>query len=107
MEVYTALFDVDLNFIEETKAIILDEKFLSDYLSKNNIYFFGDGAHKLKPLLKENEHAIFIDDFAASATGMILLAEKKLALNDFEDIAYFEPFYLKDFVGNQSRNSKS
>lgn len=99
MEVYFALFENDLRFIESTAAVILDDAFLANHLKKNKIYFFGDGAEKLKPLLKNNSNAFFETDFSPSATGMIELAERKFNSNEFEDIAYFEPFYLKDFVG--------
>lgn len=99
MEVYVALFDSDLRFVESTAAVVLDEAFLTNHLNKNKIYFFGDGAEKLKPLLAENKNVFFNSDFSPSATGMITLAEKKFSSNEFEDLAYFEPFYLKDFVG--------
>ena len=99
MEVYCALFGVELNFVQPTAAVILETDFLQDYLPKENIYFFGDGSPKLKSLLADNANAIFIDAFVPSATGMVALAEKKYENNDFENTAYFEPFYLKDFVG--------
>lgn len=99
MEVYFALFDNDLRFVESTAAVVLDETFLANYLKKTKIYFFGDGAEKLKPLLANNTNAIFETDFFPSAKGMIELAERKFNSNEFEDMAYFEPFYLKDFVG--------
>ncbi|HNR20714.1 MAG TPA: tRNA (adenosine(37)-N6)-threonylcarbamoyltransferase complex dimerization subunit type 1 TsaB [Bacteroidia bacterium] len=103
MEVYFALFDEELRFIESTAAVILDEAFLANYLKKTKIYFFGDGAEKLKPLLAHNTNAIFETDFFPSAKGMIELAERKFNSNEFEDMAYFEPFYLKDFVGVSNR----
>jgi tRNA threonylcarbamoyladenosine biosynthesis protein TsaB len=99
MEVYFALFDNELRFVESTAAVILDETFLANHLKKNKIYFFGDGADKLKPLLSSNANAFFANDFFPSAIGMIELAERKYNSNEVEDIAYFEPFYLKDFVG--------
>lgn len=105
MEVYTALFTNDLREIEKTQAVILDETFLSEQLQKNKILFFGSGAEKLKNVLKENANALFADDFANSAKGMISLAEKGFLENDFESLAYFEPFYLKDFVAIKPRNS--
>ena len=86
--------------------MVFENNFLENYLGKDKIYFFGDWSAKIKPILKENENAFFIDAFTTSATGMIALAEKKFAENDFENIAYFEPFYLKDFVGvNAKKNT--
>lgn len=99
MEVYFALFDKDLCFVESTAAIILDETILAKQLKKSKIYFFGDGAEKLNPLLANNENAVFDSDFSPTAVGMVNLAEKKFNSNDFENLAYFEPFYLKDFIG--------
>jgi tRNA threonylcarbamoyladenosine biosynthesis protein TsaB len=104
MEVYCALFNTQLNFVEPTAAVILENDFLKQHLNKNKIHFFGDGAEKLKPLIANNNSAIFIDDFSPSSKGMIALAEKKYANNDFENTAYFEPFYLKDFVGVKKIN---
>jgi tRNA threonylcarbamoyladenosine biosynthesis protein TsaB len=98
LEVYTALFDSELNYLEETKAVILDEHFLEKYIPENKIVFFGSGAEKLKPLLQNNPNAIFYDEFLISSKGMIALAEEKFNKKDFEDVAYFEPYYLKDFV---------
>jgi tRNA threonylcarbamoyladenosine biosynthesis protein TsaB len=103
LEVYTALFNQELNYLEETKAVILDEHFLENYLAKDKIVFFGNGAEKLKPLLQNNTSAIFYDAFLISSKGMIALAEEKFNKKEFEDVAYFEPFYLKDFVPTVSK----
>ena len=65
----------------------------------NKIIFFGDGAAKCKDVLSKNKNAIFIDDVFPSAKAMVELAEEKFKKKEFEDVAYFEPFYLKDFVG--------
>lgn len=99
MEVYCALFDSTLNFVEPTAAVILNEQFLAEHLKENKIYFFGDGSAKLKPVLENNTNAVFLDNFSSTSTGMITLAKRKFEANDFENVAYFEPFYLKDFVG--------
>lgn len=105
LEVYTALFNSELNYLEETKAVILDTHFLESYLAKNKIVFFGSGAEKLKPLLQDNTHAIFHDAFLISSKGMVALAEEKFNKKEFEDIAYFEPHYLKDFVPTVSKKA--
>lgn len=98
MEVYTCLFTNYHEEIEKTQAVVLDKNFLSEHLKKSKTLFFGSGAEKLKLILKENSNALFADGFTNSAKGMISIAEKKFEKNDFENLAYFEPFYLKDFV---------
>ncbi len=98
MEVYTALFNRELEYERPAEAVILEEDFLSDYLQHNNIQFFGSGSIKFKNICK-SEHAHFANDFNLSATGLVNLALHKYVQKQFEDIAYFEPFYLKDFAG--------
>ena len=98
MEVYYALFDMDLNFVEETKAAVIDDAFLGEYLDDNKIIFFGNGAEKCKDIFAENKNAIFSEtDIYPSAKAMLSLAEKKFKNKEFEDVFSFEPFYLKDF----------
>jgi tRNA threonylcarbamoyladenosine biosynthesis protein TsaB len=101
MEVYTALYNEDGEEVMPTVAQILDEHFLEKELAKQQILFFGSGAAKFKALLASTGTAKFIDDFQVSATGMAGLAYKKYQDKNFEDVAYFEPFYLKDFVGSK------
>jgi tRNA threonylcarbamoyladenosine biosynthesis protein TsaB len=98
MEVYAALFDADLNTIMDTKAMIIDADSFSDRLSEQPVVFAGDGAEKCKELLGDHANAVFLDDFLPSATHMAQLSEQKFNNEGFEDVAYFEPFYLKDFV---------
>jgi|SRR6185437_577561 len=98
MEAYYALFDKDINFIRETKAAVIDERFLAEYLVNKQIVFFGNGAEKCQKFLGENKNAIFIDkDIYPSASAMLPLANEKFNRKEFEDIFSFEPFYLKDF----------
>ncbi len=97
MEVYSAVFDADYNQIRETEAQILDESSFKDYLEAGNVYFIGNGVEKAKTLIK-HPNAIFIDGKLPSANEMSLLAYNKYKINDTEDVAYFEPYYLKDFV---------
>jgi tRNA threonylcarbamoyladenosine biosynthesis protein TsaB len=98
MEVYNALFDTDLNCVRETKAEIIDENSFSEMLTDHILVLAGDGAEKCKALLGNHPNVRFIDDFFPSAINMVLPAEKKFQAAAFEDIAYFEPFYLKDFI---------
>lgn len=99
MEVFTALFTPQLDYIEKENAVIINDHFQHDYLLKNKICFFGNGAEKLPESIKTNSNCTILDDFKMSATGLVTLAFKKFTQQTFEDLAYFEPFYLKDFVG--------
>lgn len=103
MEVYCAMFDSLNNEIRHTTAEIIDEHSFSDLLNNNVIYFFGNGAAKCKNVLSANKNAIFIDDIFPSAKNMISLSEQAFVNKEFEDVAYFEPFYLKDFVAGKKK----
>ncbi len=98
MEVYCALYDNELNCKEEVSAKIVDENSFKEILSKHPILFFGDGAQKCKNLFGNNKNAIFIEKIYPSAVSIGELAWKAFAEKNFEDVAYFEPFYLKDFM---------
>lgn len=101
MEVYTALFDQDLNRIAETSAEIITAESFKEELNQHKIIFFGDGAAKCKTVLSHHANAVFIDDFLNEAADLTSIAEKKFSQKQFEDVAYFEPFYLKDFIGSK------
>ena len=95
MEVYTATFDKNHTKISDTKAMIIDENSFSEISKK--VYFIGDGAEKCKTVLTK-ENFIFISEIIyPSANEMSELSYQKFQQKDFEDIAYFEPFYLKEF----------
>jgi tRNA threonylcarbamoyladenosine biosynthesis protein TsaB len=100
MEVYTAVYGSRLQEIRKVLAEVIDENSFFDFFrQKKPLIFVGDGAAKCKEILsKVSPNAIFREEFLASATYMAPLAEEKLKAGDFEDTAYFEPFYLKDFV---------
>ena len=98
MEVYTAVYDSKLNTLQSTEALIVDENSLARYHSFNKICFFGDGMPKCKSLLSQLPNASFLDDIVPSAGDMPVLAFQKFQNQQFEDSAYFEPFYLKDFL---------
>ncbi|WP_158845414.1 tRNA (adenosine(37)-N6)-threonylcarbamoyltransferase complex dimerization subunit type 1 TsaB [Algibacter sp. L1A34] len=97
MEVYSAIYDSNYNEIRTTEAQILDENAFAENLQNGKVYFIGNGVEKTKTLIT-NPNAIFIEDKLPSANEMSALAFKKYQNNDFEDVAYFEPYYLKDFV---------
>jgi tRNA threonylcarbamoyladenosine biosynthesis protein TsaB len=95
MEVFTAIYDKALNPILPPHARIIDENSFAEQLTGNNILFFGNGAVKCKPLIQSAN--AFFETIEHSASAMIGLAEKKLAAAAFADLAYAEPFYIKDF----------
>ncbi len=104
MEVYTALYDLNLNPVQAVSAKIIDELSFGNELAKSKIYFFGDGAAKCFPMIGARENTIFIEKFQVSAHGMGAIAQHKYDHSEFENVAYFEPFYLKDFVATVPKN---
>jgi tRNA threonylcarbamoyladenosine biosynthesis protein TsaB len=98
MEVYCALFNHKLNNIKEVSAEIISEDSFFNFLNQSQIYFFGDGAEKCKNVLEKNPNAIFLDNIHPSSASMAILAQEQFDRKQFEDVAYFEPFYLKDFI---------
>ncbi|TYP99647.1 tRNA threonylcarbamoyladenosine biosynthesis protein TsaB [Tenacibaculum adriaticum] len=102
MEVYAAVYNSDHLQIREIKAEIIDEGSFSEYLLDNTVYFLGDGAEKCKEIIK-SDNAVFIDDKFPSAKEMASLSYEKFQQNNFEDVAYFEPFYLKDFMATTEK----
>ncbi|ARV15995.1 tRNA (adenosine(37)-N6)-threonylcarbamoyltransferase complex dimerization subunit type 1 TsaB [Polaribacter sp. SA4-12] len=105
MEVFAAVFDVNYNEVREIKAEIIDENSYSEYLKTSKVYFLGDGAHKCKEIIT-HKNAVFIDDKFPSSKEMAILSYNKYKKNDIEDVAYFEPFYLKDFVAIPEKKKK-
>ena len=98
MEVYSAFFTGDMKKISDTEALIIDESSFSDLKLNHHLYLFGDGADKLVSLFENEENITVIEKFHCSAAYMARLAEEAFKNNNFVDTAYFEPFYLKDFV---------
>lgn len=97
MEVYTALYDNNLNETLSVRALVLNEESIQVFNQNKNIYFFGDGMSKAKNLLQTLPNIYFIENITASASSMIGLAFQKYKVQDFADIAYVEPNYLKEF----------
>mgnify|MGYP005990089933 CR=1 FL=1 len=97
MEVYSAIYDKNHQQIREIKAEVIDENSFIDVLEKNKVCFLGDGANKCKEIIT-HKNAVFVDDKFPSANEMAKLSYDKYKKNDIEDVAYFEPFYLKDFI---------
>lgn len=103
MEVYAAIYDRALNVKREIAADIVDENSYLEFLDKHPVYFFGNGAAKCREKIT-HPNARFIEDIRPLAKWMFPLAEKAMAKDDFKDVAYFEPFYLKEFVASKPKN---
>ncbi len=97
LEVYSAIFDLHYNQIREIKAEVLDKSSFKNYLDQGEVYFIGSGVEKTKELIK-HPNARFILNRLPSASEMSALSELKYQKSDTEDVAYFEPYYLKDFI---------
>ncbi|TBN01847.1 tRNA (adenosine(37)-N6)-threonylcarbamoyltransferase complex dimerization subunit type 1 TsaB [Hyunsoonleella flava] len=97
MEVYSAIYNSEYHQVRETQAQILEEDSFSQYLNKGKVHFIGNGVEKTKALI-QHPNAIFIEDKLPSANEMGVLTYDKHKISDTEDVAYFEPYYLKDFI---------
>lgn len=103
MEVYAAIYTSDLEVVRETSADIVDADTYASFLEQGNVCFFGNGAAKCKEIIA-SPNASFIDDIHPLATDMVPLSQKAFEANAFEDVAYFEPFYLKEFQATIAKN---
>ncbi len=101
MEVYAAVFDANLNKINDTAALVIDENSFEDLRKDHRLWLFGDGAPKLCELFENQENINIIEGFKPSAAYMRVMAERALQKQQFVDVAYFEPFYLKDFIAGK------
>ena len=102
MEVYAQITNTALQTVKETSADIVETNTYDEYLQNNVVYFFGNGADKCKEVIT-HPNARFIEDIVPLAKNMFPLAEKRMAEERFEDVAYFVPFYLKDFVAKEAK----
>ena len=98
MEVYAAIFDENVNKIKDTEAVIIDGNSFADLKKDHHLYLFGDGADKCAEIFANDDKITVIKDFYCSAKYMNTIAQQKFNNSEFVDVAYFEPFYLKDFV---------
>lgn len=103
MEVFTSIYNSNLQEVEATNAKIVSETSFNSMLEGNDITFIGDGAEKCK-LVLNHQNAHFSSLNFNSATNMSALALQAYNNQNFEDVAYFEPFYLKDFVFTTPKN---
>ncbi len=103
MEVYTAPFDRDGKALAPIAAVVVEGQSFAEELEQGPVLFVGDGAAKCRDTLV-HPNALFRADILPSSRGMFLLAEEKWGAEDTEDVAYFEPFYLKDFVAGKPKS---
>ena len=104
MEVYSAIYSKGLEEKKGISADVIDENSYKEFLDKHPVYFFGDGAEKCKSKIK-HPNAHYIDNIYPLASAMMPLAEKSFWIEDFVDVAYFEPFYLKEFVATKPKKN--
>jgi tRNA threonylcarbamoyladenosine biosynthesis protein TsaB len=103
MEVYRALYNMELEEVAETAAEVIDENTFDGWQKTHTLILAGEGSSKCIPVLAGQHHVVFLEDFHASATHLASLAEGQMKAGKHEDLAYFEPFYLKDFIAGKPR----
>jgi|SRR6185437_16086931 len=97
MEVYCSLIDSNNSVIRETEAVVVDENSFKDILDQYKIIFSGNGMDKCRSILEKHPNAHFMDGLVPLASSVGTIAYSKFQKKEFENLAYFEPFYLKDF----------
>lgn len=97
MEVYSAVFSTEMEQIREIQAQIITQDSFKTYLDRGQVTFIGDGVEKFEAVCT-HPNAVFIKNALPSASQMAGAAAHKLSANQIEDVAYFEPYYLKDFI---------
>lgn len=102
MEVYSLVTDAALNVIEPVAATIIDAGSFSELLETNRMLFFGNGVAKCREVIR-HPNALFMDGIFPSATSLGELTQQKFAAGEFEDLAQFKPFYLKEFAAKKAR----
>lgn len=103
MEVYYALYDLQGRQMNEVAARVIDGQSFEEILSERKVVFFGNGAAKCQSVIT-SPNALFIPDVQASARFMSKIAQEQYNKNAGEDVSYFEPYYLKDFMATVPRN---
>ena len=102
MEVYAGIYTRGLQSVRAVGADVVDGETYRDFLNENRVYFFGNGAEKCMEVIA-HPNARFVKGVEPLAKNMMPLSEKAMAQERFEDVAYFVPFYLKDFVAKTSK----
>ncbi|WCO02058.1 tRNA (adenosine(37)-N6)-threonylcarbamoyltransferase complex dimerization subunit type 1 TsaB [Psychroserpens ponticola] len=102
LEVYSAIYSNSYAELRNVEAQVLDDNSFSEYLEDGKVYFIGNGVEKTKKMI-DHPNAVFVEGKLPSANEMSFLAYQKYKKSDIEDVAYFEPFYLKDFIALKSK----
>ena len=102
MEVYSAIYDRSLREVRQVQADVVDADTYREYLDRGPVYFFGNGAEKCMETIN-HPNARLIKGVEPLAKWMFPIAERRIAQEKYEDVAYFVPFYLKDFVAKESK----
>lgn len=102
MEVYSAVYDRALHEVRGIQADVVDADTYREYLDRGPVYFFGNGAEKCMEVIN-HPNARLIKGVEPLAKWMFPIAERRIAQEKYEDVAYFVPFYLKDFVAHQPK----
>jgi tRNA threonylcarbamoyladenosine biosynthesis protein TsaB len=103
MEVYAAAFSKDGEEVMSTRAVVVESNSFEDLLRNQKVTFIGPGAEKCQAIFAGQDNAIFDLSVTVSAAGMSRIGEYKYQQKDFVDTAYFEPFYLKDFIAGKPK----
>jgi tRNA threonylcarbamoyladenosine biosynthesis protein TsaB len=105
-EVYAAVYDQNHQEIRDIQAEIITNNSFLNYLNKDSVYIMGPGAEKCKLLIDAHPNLNFESTTSLpSAQQMVKIAHGKFERKEFENVAYFEPFYLKDFIGTPSKKT--
>ena len=102
MEVYAAVYDRALHQLRAPQADIVDASTYQEWLERGPVCFFGNGSAKCRSVIT-HPNAIFVDDIHPLAKNMYPLAAQALSRGELADVAYMEPFYLKDFVATKPK----
>ena len=102
MEVYSAVYDCQYNPVRDTRAEVVDGESFADYANSERVYVLGNGAEKCREVLNYPNFE-FDAGLAPSARQMAIPAYEKYLQEDFENTAYFEPYYLKDFIAHKKK----
>jgi tRNA threonylcarbamoyladenosine biosynthesis protein TsaB len=104
MEVFSLLFDHTGSVVSPIEAVVVEESFLAGKLMDHTVVFFGNGSEKCRNVI-QSPNAVFLSNVEASARHLSDLAWQLYNKKQFEDVAYFEPFYLKDFIATVSKKN--
>ena len=98
-EVYSAIYDANYKLVKKESPKLIDSKSFENFSNDNQLYFIGSGQQKCRELIKSNNNLIFHNNESLpSSKEMADISYQKFISSDFEDLAYFEPAYLKNFI---------